>query len=57
MSPAPGSTRRRRPAGRHGLDRRGQSDRWYFSTNLPRDHRTDRAITGPPVSMSCLVSA
>ena len=55
MSPAP--SRGRRPAGPQGLDRRGQSDRWYFSSNLPRDHRTDRAITGPPVSMSCLVSA
>jgi len=47
----------RRRQRRRGADRRGQSDRWYFSTNLPRDHRADRAITGLPVSMSSLVSA
>jgi hypothetical protein len=57
MSPAPGSSRRRRPAGPQGLDRRdrrGQSDRWYFSTNLPRDHRTAGVDVQPRVSLNSL---
>ena len=57
MSPAPASSRRRRPAGPQGLDRRdrrGQSDRWYFSTNLPRDHRTAGVDVLPSVGLNSL---